>query len=143
MYHDTLHILHQLRCVKYRIGTIIFKSRQTDMEVQVLCGFFLFQIFFGLSIVNSPVLMPTKKNLSILTVSDIIFLMKWFGVYQNYYQHCTSGKFLAHSVECWILNLEAPGSIPAWGELFISTFPLSPVTFGAVTRMCIQPQLYS
>ena len=41
--------------------------------------------FFGLSIVNSPVLMPTKKNLSILTVSDIIFLMKWFGVYQNYY----------------------------------------------------------
>ena len=40
---------------------------------------------------------------------------------------------LAHSVECWILNLEAPGSIPAWGELFISTFPLFPVTFGAVT----------
>ena len=35
---------------------------------------------------------------------------------------------LAHSVECWILNLEAPGSIPAWGELFISTFPLFPVT---------------
>ena len=24
---------------------------------------------------------------------------------------------LAHSVECWILNLEAPGSIPAWGEI--------------------------
>ena len=24
-----------------------------------------------------------------------------------------------------------PGSIPAWGELFISTFPLFPVTFGA------------
>ena len=30
----------------------------------------------------------------------------------------------------WILNLEAPGSIPAWDELFDSTFP--PVTFGAV-----------
>ena len=40
---------------------------------------------------------------------------------------------LAHSVECWILNLEAPGSIPAWGELFISVFPPFPVTFGAVT----------
>ena len=38
-----------------------------------------------------------------------------------------------HSVECWILNLEAPGSIPAWGELYISTFPLFPVKFRAVT----------
>ena len=28
----------------------------------------------------------------------------------------------------WILNLEAPGSIPAWGELSISTFPVFPVT---------------
>lgn len=26
---------------------------------------------------------------------------------------------LTHSAECWILNLEVPGSIPAWGELFI------------------------
>ena len=42
---------------------------------------------------------------------------------------------LAHSVECWILILEAPGSISAWGELFISTFRLFPVTFGAVTRI--------
>ena len=40
------------------------------------------------------------------------------------------GISLAHSVECWILNLEAPGSILAWGELFISTFPLFPVTLG-------------
>ena len=30
------------------------------------------------------------------------------------------------------LKLQAPGSIPAWGELFISTFPLFPVTFGLV-----------
>ena len=40
---------------------------------------------------------------------------------------------LAHSVECWILNLEAPGSIPAWGELFISTFPLHSVTQGILS----------
>ena len=40
---------------------------------------------------------------------------------------------LAHSVECWILNLKMPGSIPTQGELFISTFPLFPVTFGVVT----------
>ena len=36
---------------------------------------------------------------------------------------------LAHSVEYWILNLEAPGSIPTWVELVISTFPLFPVTY--------------
>ena len=35
---------------------------------------------------------------------------------------------LAHSVECWILDLKAPVSIPAWGDLFISTFPLFPIT---------------
>ena len=34
-----------------------------------------------------------------------------------------------HSVESWSLNLEAAGSIPAWGELFISTFPLFPLNF--------------
>ena len=28
------------------------------------------------------------------------------------------------------LNLEAPSSIPAWGELFIYTFPLFLVTHG-------------
>ena len=33
--------------------------------------------------------------------------------------------FLAHLVECWILNLEAPGSIPTWGEMFISKIFLS------------------
>ena len=32
-----------------------------------------------------------------------------------------------HAVDSWILNQEAPGSIPAWSELFISTFPLIPV----------------
>ena len=38
---------------------------------------------------------------------------------------------LAHSVDCWTLNLEAPGSILAWDELscelFISTFLLFPI----------------
>ena len=38
------------------------------------------------------------------------------------------GFSLAHLVECWIINLEVPGSIPTCGELFISTFHLFPFT---------------
>ena len=40
----------------------------------------------------------------------------------------TSTAQVGYSVECWILHLETPGSIPAWGELYIATFPLFPVT---------------
>ena len=38
------------------------------------------------------------------------------------------GISVAHSVECLDLKSRGPGSIHAWGGLFIPTFPLFPVT---------------
>ena len=57
------------------VSVLLFSNQGSQIWSAGTMRFFLFQIFFGLSIVNSPVLMPTLKNLSILTVSDIIFLM--------------------------------------------------------------------
>ena len=42
------------------------------------------------------------------------------------YLYSSFGRVLDFKSRC-------PGSIPAWGELFISAFPLFPVTFGAVS----------
>ena len=67
---------------------------------------------------------PWQRSLSKFQIIKAEVRVVMVRAYKHYY--CTKG--ISQSFQCWVFKNKN-----LWGELFISTFPLFPVTYGAIT----------